>query len=58
LSQEKPDESGPLFLRLHLIWSPIGSVNTGIEYLWGYRELENGEDGDINRVQFSAQYLF
>ena len=42
----------------NLIWSPIPAVNLGIEYLWGYRELENGEDGDLNRIQFGAQYNF
>jgi len=42
----------------NLIWSPIPAVNLGLEYLWGQRELENGEDGDLNRVQFGAQYLF
>jgi hypothetical protein len=42
----------------NLIWSPIPAVNLGLEYLWGQRELENDEDGDLNRVQFGAQYLF
>ena len=42
----------------NLIWSPIPRVNMGIEYIWGYREIENGEDGDINRVQAGFQYKF
>ena len=42
----------------NLIWSPVPAVNLGLEYLWGQRELESGEDGDLNRVQFGAQYLF
>lgn len=42
----------------NLIWSPVPSMNVGVEYLWGQRELENDEDGDLNRFQFSAQYLF
>lgn len=42
----------------NLIWSPVPAVNLGLEYLWGYRELENDDDGDLNRIQFAAQYSF
>ncbi len=42
----------------NLIWSPIPRVNMGIEYIWGYREIENGEDGDMNRIQAGFQYKF
>ena len=42
----------------NLIWSPVPRVNMGIEYIWAYREVENGEDGDMNRVQAGFQYKF
>jgi len=42
----------------NLIWSPCHRIDLGLEYLYGLRELENGEEGDLNRVQFSAQYHF
>jgi hypothetical protein len=42
----------------NVMWSPIPAVNFGLEYIWGYRELENGEDGELNRIQFGAQYKF
>ena len=42
----------------NLIWSPVARVNVGVEYIWGYREVENGEDGDMNRVQTAFQYKF
>ena len=42
----------------NLIWSPIPAANFGIEYIWGYRELENGQNGDLNRIQFAVQYKF
>jgi hypothetical protein len=42
----------------NLVWSPVPAVNLGLEYIWGYRELENGQDGELNRVQFGAQYYF
>ncbi len=49
----------------NLIWSPIKSVNLGVEYMWGERDFHktpgtpgNQKAGNDNRVQFSAQYLF
>jgi hypothetical protein len=42
----------------NLIWSPIPRVNVGLEYIWAYREVENGDDGDMNRVMGSFQYKF
>ena len=42
----------------NLMWSPIPRVDMGVEYIWGYREIENGEDGDMNRVQAGFQFNF
>jgi hypothetical protein len=42
----------------NLIWSPVPSVDLGIEYLYGYREIESGDDGELNRIQVSATYNF
>lgn len=42
----------------NLIWSPVPRVNVGMEYIWGYREIENGDDGDINRLMTSFQFKF
>jgi len=42
----------------NLIWSPVPRVNMGLEYIWGYREVENGDDGDMNRVMAGFQYKF
>lgn len=42
----------------NLIWSPVPRMDVGIEYIWGYREVENGEDGDINRIQTAVKYKF
>ncbi len=42
----------------NIIWSPVNRVNIGAEYIWGYRELENNDDGDMNRIQFSFQFAF
>ena len=43
---------------LNLIWSPVPNVNLGTEYIFARREVENGQSGSLNRVQFSAQYGF
>jgi hypothetical protein len=42
----------------NLIWSPVPSVDLGIEYLHGYREIESGDEGELNRIQVSATYNF
>ncbi len=47
----------------NLIWSPIKSVNLGVEYMWGERDFHKSpgfdqKAGNANRVQLSAQYLF
>ncbi len=54
------DEVNKRFQSVHanFVWSPVTDVNLGVEYLYGQRELENDDDGELNRVQFSAQYLF
>lgn len=43
---------------LNLMWSPIRKMTLGLEWLHGYRELENGNDGHMDRLQFSAIYKF
>jgi len=39
-------------------YSPIKPLTLGLGYRYGRRELENGQSGDINRLQFSSQYNF
>jgi len=43
---------------LNLIWSPVANVNFGGEFLHADRTVTGGARGDLNRVQFSAQYIF
>jgi len=43
---------------LNLLWSPVRKMTLGLEWLHGYRELENGNDGHMDRLQFSAIYKF
>ncbi len=43
---------------LNLLWSPTLKLTLGLEWLHGYRQLDNGEDGNIDRLQFSTIYKF
>ena len=43
---------------LNLIWSPTLNSSIGLEWLHGYRELEDGRSGDLNRIQFTSTYQF
>jgi hypothetical protein len=40
----------------NLIWNPMGALDLGVEYLYGWQELKNGEKGNAPRIQFSAKY--
>ena len=42
----------------NLIWNPDPAYRVGLEYMHGYRELESGVEGDLDRVQASFIYLF
>lgn len=43
---------------LNLIWSPTLDSSVGAEWLHGYRELEDGNDGDLDRLQVTFIYKF
>lgn len=45
-------------LHANLIWSPARTVDVGVEYIYAERTIESGASGDLNRLQFSAQYSF
>jgi len=45
-------------IHANLIWSPVSRINVGLEYIYATREIENGDDGDMNRLQFGFQYSF
>ncbi len=44
--------------QVNLLVNPVPRLTLGIEYLTGLRELESGEDGRLERVQFMASYAF
>jgi hypothetical protein len=42
----------------NLIWSPVKEVDIGIEYIWGMREVKDGREGEVNRIQVGTRYRF
>jgi DcaP outer membrane protein len=43
---------------INLLWSPVHKMTLGLEWLHGYRELNNGNHGHLDRLQLSAIYKF
>ncbi|HEX9207728.1 MAG TPA: DcaP family trimeric outer membrane transporter [Steroidobacteraceae bacterium] len=43
---------------LNLFYSPLPKLDIGAEWRSAQRELENGKDGDLNRLQFTTKYSF
>jgi len=42
----------------NVVWNPVPQLNIGLEYLYAMRELQDGRDGDLNRVVFSTRFNF
>ena len=42
----------------NLIYSPLPKLDLGAELIWGQRELENGDRGELNRLQTHVKYNF
>jgi hypothetical protein len=45
-------------IHVNMIYNPQPGLDFGIEFLYADREIENGEDGDLTRFQFSAKYAY
>jgi hypothetical protein len=43
---------------INLLWSPLLQTTFGLEYIYALRELKNGDEGHLHRVQFSTRYNF
>ncbi len=42
----------------NLIWNPTLQASVGLEWLYGYRRLLDGRDGELHRLQMTAIYRF
>src|SRR5262249_734072 len=43
---------------VNVIWNPFGSLEIGAQYLYGWKELKDGERGNPFRIQISMKYSF
>ncbi len=44
--------------QVNLLWSPLPQTTIGLEYTYAARGLENGNSGNLHRVQFSSVFKF
>jgi hypothetical protein len=42
----------------NLKYDPVPVLRLGVEYMYGYREIENGTSGSFHRIQVAAKYTF
>lgn len=45
-------------LHANLLWSPLPRTTIGLEYIYANRELVNGQNGELQRVQLSTRFNF
>lgn len=50
------DESWNAFA--NIIWSPVPPLDIGVELMYAERTLEDGQSGNLQRLQFSTRYNF
>ena len=43
---------------INLIWSPVPQVDTGIEFIYSHRRVEDGQTGTGERFQLSTKFKF
>jgi uncharacterized coiled-coil protein SlyX len=43
---------------LNALWSPVRSVDAGIEYIWGQRVNQDGSRGTATQLQMRVRFLF
>ena len=42
----------------NLLYYPVPALSLGVEFIHAERELENGVDGDLDRLQFTGKFRF
>ncbi len=60
---DNPGDAGNLArkyqtVHLNLNYLPTPTMSIGGEYIYAKKELEDGRDGDLNRLQFAVKYVF
>jgi hypothetical protein len=46
------------YFAANLLWNAVGSLNVGVEYLFGTHAIRSGDDAHASRVQLAAKYDF
>lgn len=46
------------YASVNTLWTPLPNFMTGLEFLWGQRENNDGNDEDDTRLQLSFKYSF
>lgn len=59
-SEQQPASSfvDSYYVAANLLWNAVGSLNVGVEYLYGTHSVKSGEDAHASRVQIAAKYDF
>ncbi len=42
---------------VNLLYSPVKPLTVGVEYMYAKNSKENGDEGELNRIMFSAKYV-
>jgi hypothetical protein len=45
-------------IRGNVFYTPFPKIDIGAELMYGKREIESGQEGDISRLQFTTKYSF
>lgn len=43
---------------LNLLYSPVHNMDTGVEFIYGEKTMENDQSGKLYRIQFGMKYTF
>ena len=47
-----------MYTSANVIWNPMGSLDVGAEFIWGWVQNKNGITTDAPRIQFTGRYRF
>ena len=47
-----------IYSSVNLIWNPVGSLDVGAEFLYGWVQDKNGAHANAPRIQFTGRYRF
>ena len=42
----------------NVLWNPVGSLDLGVEFIYGTHDVKDGEGAHAGRIQFAAKYDF